>query len=442
MDISIDDALIRAMALSKAGDVARAKALFISVLEKEPTNGVANHQLGLLSFFEGDRLSAAAHLQQAVTSSPDEPEYLNNLGVALNSIGSYDLAQQAFQSAVAQDGNYLQARINLAASLAVAGVHGAAIAAYRAALEIDHGCIEARDNVDVACHQLAPQWHFPMMADTVRNEAYRDAICRAVVGRRVLDIGTGSGLLAMMAARAGASQVSTCEAVPEVAQVANKILEKNGYLGSVAVHAKNSKQLSVGAELDARADVLITETFSSGLLSEMVLPTIEHAWQHLLADDAQVIPNRAAARGCLIGGPMVEAQFFAPNWEGLDLTDFDFFAPNKIGLHLDRLPHDVLSDDFEILSFDLTQRTFNPERRVFSVTCSRSGRCAGVAQWLRLDLDAQTQYENRPANAASANGWMHILYRFAKPVDIKAGDILRLEAVHNLVAMAVTLALD
>ena len=42
--------------------------------------------------------------------------------------------------------------------------------------------------------------------------AYDAALRRAIrPGCRVLEIGTGSGLLAMMAARAGAAQVVTCE---------------------------------------------------------------------------------------------------------------------------------------------------------------------------------------------------------------------------------------
>ena len=58
-----------------------------------------------------------------------------------------------------------------------------------------------------------PAYHFPMLADAARNGAF-DRALRAAIGRfkalhggrgpRVLDIGSGSGLLAMMAARAGA----------------------------------------------------------------------------------------------------------------------------------------------------------------------------------------------------------------------------------------------
>jgi hypothetical protein len=62
-------------------------------------------------------------------------------------------------------------------------------------------------------------YHFPMIADEGRNQAFDLALTQAVARfkerhggtpPRVLDIGSGSGLLAMMAARAGAMEVRGC----------------------------------------------------------------------------------------------------------------------------------------------------------------------------------------------------------------------------------------
>ena len=71
--------------------------------------------------------------------------------------------------------------------------------------------------------RMVPRWHFEMLADSARNRALLDAIAAVVKPRHlVLDLGTGAGLTALAAARAGA-HVVTCEANPIVAELARKI---------------------------------------------------------------------------------------------------------------------------------------------------------------------------------------------------------------------------
>src|SRR5262249_27444265 len=104
--------------------------------------------------------------------------------------------------------------------------------------------------------QVRP-WHFRMMNDADRNRAYDAAIRRAVGPEtHVLEIGTGSGLLAMMAARAGARLVSTCEQVEAIAETAADIVQRNGFGDRVKVIAKRSTQLAVGVDLPEPADLL------------------------------------------------------------------------------------------------------------------------------------------------------------------------------------------
>src|SRR5262249_40856432 len=84
-----------------------------------------------------------------------------------------------------------------------------------------------------------PRWYFRMIRDEVRHRAYDMALRRAIrPGSRVLDIGTGTGLLAMMAARAGAAEVVTCERNSAVAAVASEIITRNGFADKVHVVAK------------------------------------------------------------------------------------------------------------------------------------------------------------------------------------------------------------
>lgn len=64
----------------------------------------------------------------------------------------------------------------------------------------------------------AHRWHFDMLHDAPRNSAFRGALETAITAFTeehkkpplVLDIGTGSGLLSMLAVRAGASKGRCC----------------------------------------------------------------------------------------------------------------------------------------------------------------------------------------------------------------------------------------
>ena len=89
-----------------------------------------------------------------------------------------------------------------------------------------------------------------MMNDGDRNKAYFDAIKLAVNKNTfVLDIGTGSGLLSLMASSSGAKKVITCETSLSIANAAKKIIEENGLSKKIKVINKNSNQLLLGKDL-------------------------------------------------------------------------------------------------------------------------------------------------------------------------------------------------
>src|SRR6188768_1477695 len=97
-----------------------------------------------------------------------------------------------------------QAMVALARQLAAAGevVRALDLAARGSALAPEDG--EVRTLAAEVLSNGVPRWHFVIVRDRVRNDAYEAALKRAIVpGCRVLEIGTGTGLLAMMAARAG-----------------------------------------------------------------------------------------------------------------------------------------------------------------------------------------------------------------------------------------------
>jgi ribosomal protein L11 methyltransferase len=84
-----------------------------------------------------------------------------------------------------------------------------------------------------------------------------------VPGSRWLDLGTGTGLLAVVAARCGASRVLALDLDPEAARVASEVVRANGASGIVDVRA-GSIDLAGGERFDG----IVANIQSSFFLSE------------------------------------------------------------------------------------------------------------------------------------------------------------------------------
>ncbi|MDR6850734.1 type II protein arginine methyltransferase [Sphingomonas sp. BE123] len=272
-------------------------------------------------------------------------------------------------------------------------------------------------------------WHFIIPRDRARNDAYEQALRRAIrPGSRVLEIGTGTGLLAMMAARAGA-HVVTCEADPAIASAARDVVAANGYADRVTVVNKHSTDLDPIRDMGGLADILVSEIVSNDLLSEGVLAAHEDAVARLLAPDAVVIPARGTIRVALARDLRDRSPRLC-DASGFDLTAFNRLAlPNEtIRVGMDQVA--LCSEPVDLFSFDFaTAERRKPERREFDIS-SFGGRIDGIVQWIALTLDPVGRYENRPEPGA-ASCWAALLWRFPAPVDTKANDCVTIGGAHE-----------
>lgn len=274
-----------------------------------------------------------------------------------------------------------------------------------------------------------PGWHFVIVQDRLRNQAYDTALRRAVFqGCKVLEIGTGTGLLAMMAARAGAAQVITCDSDAAVAAAARDVIAANGYADRVRVVDKHSSDLDVEADLGGPVDVLVSEIVSNDLLSEGVLPAHKHALEALLKPGAAVIPARGRVRIALAEDSAWRRGRMGVV-EGLDLSAFDRLAkPNReIPVGSPRLR--LRSAPFDLFAFDFAAASW-PDRRAEARLDSHGGSVNGVAQWIALEMDDAILYENRPGGGASSC-WAAVFWPFEQPIDTAPGQILTVGARHG-----------
>lgn len=130
----IDELMRQGLQLHQAGRLPEAQAIYGKVLEKQPSHAAANHLLGLSLLQRGDAVGAVIRIQRAVHVRGNDPDYLANLGTALNSEGRPAEAVDAFDRALKLQPANAGALNNRAMALKAIGRHDEAVASYRAAI--------------------------------------------------------------------------------------------------------------------------------------------------------------------------------------------------------------------------------------------------------------------------------------------------------------------
>lgn len=272
-----------------------------------------------------------------------------------------------------------------------------------------------------------PRWHFAMLNDTERNDALVTALERGIpAGASVLDIGSGSGLLAMAAARAGAGRVFTCEMNPLLAQVARQVVDAHGLSDTVTVIGKPSTELVVGRDLDAPVDVLVSEIVDCGLIGEGLLPSVRHAREHLLAPDGLMLPSAARLYGQLASSEAILKLNQVTTAGGFDVSLMNTLATRShFPVRLNTWPHQLLSEPAKVLEFDLARDALDPGERQLSLTATAEGEAQALVVWFELDMSDGIALCNSPENGGQSH-WMQGWVPLEKPVPVKAGEAVPL----------------
>jgi predicted RNA methylase len=218
----------------------------------------------------------------------------------------------------------------------------------------------------------AARIHVQMLDDRARTASYLAAIAAVVKPDDVVvDIGTGTGILALAAARAGARRVYAVEA-SSMGTVAEQLFRANGLSDRVTLVPGWSTQI----ELPELADVLISEVIGNDPLGEQVLEITADARRRLVKPDARLIPHQMKIHGVAVSIPESElarrtfrAQA-AQAWQ--DWYSFNFQPLVDIARHAELTffvrPHTVkawprLSGPFELAEVRRAHGT--PTRRAY-----------------------------------------------------------------------------
>ncbi|XP_019311015.1 protein arginine N-methyltransferase 7 isoform X3 [Panthera pardus] len=312
--------------------------------------------------------------------------------------------------------------------------------------------------------EIARSSYADMLHDKDRNIKYYQGI-RAAVNRvkdrgqkaLVLDIGTGTGLLSMMAVTAGADYCYAIEVFKPMADAAVKIVEKNGFSDKIKIINKHSTEVTMGPDGDmpCRANILITELFDTELIGEGALPSYEHAHRHLVQENCEAVPHRATVYAQLVESRRMWS------WNKLFPIPVHTSCGEQVivpPLELERCPgapsvydiqlNQVSSADFTVLSDVLPMFSVDFSKQVSSSAACHSrqfepvasGRAQVVLSWWDIEMDPEGKIKcsmapfwahSDPEELQWRDHWMQCVYFLPQEEPVVQGSSIYLVAHHD-----------
>jgi Ribosomal protein L11 methyltransferase (PrmA) len=305
-----------------------------------------------------------------------------------------------------------------------------AVDCFNLALCLDPTNQQAQLGLNRAHCQIVPRWHFEMLNDEQRNTAFQRALTNLITPETiVLDIGSGTGLLAMMAAQAGAKEIITCEMVPQLAELTRDTIALNGLSDRIVTVDKKSTSLVIGGQMVHKANLLVTETVDCGLLGEGIASSIAHAKANLLTEDAKIVPCAATVYAMVVESPRLHNLNCAGKAAGFDVSLANRYATaHYFPVRLAAFEYTALTDPFEVFHFDFANGTIVPERKTIEVRAKRDGAVQCIIFWFNMQLDEENAISNEPG---STTHWEQALQCLDTESRVHAGDTLLVNAEHD-----------
>lgn len=248
-----------------------------------------------------------------------------------------------------------------------------------------------------------------MLADKPRMDFYHTAIARHVKpGDRVVDLGTGTGILAAFAARRGAAQVYAIDHSSILEHA--KTLAAHNRMANIEFIATHSQEFKV----DERVDVILHEQMGDCLFDESMVANITDLRERVLKPGGLILPSRFElyCEPVQIKNSRVVPFIWELEVKGYDYSCLERHRPQEPEYyHLcstDRgLIAHFLGTAVPLLSLDLhtIEESALPLTLRFARTVVNPGRLDGLVVYFRALVDDDLSLSSAPLDPDRAPHW-------------------------------------
>jgi len=253
---------------------------------------------------------------------------------------------------------------------------------------VDKGYFDAY--ADLAIHET-------MLRDQVRTLAYKNAIIQSkslIQGKVVLDVGGGTGILSIFAAKEGGAKKVYCVDASDIADHAKKIVEHNGLSHVIQVIKGKMEEI----ELPEKVDVIISEWMGYFLVFESMLESVLYARDKWLKPGGLLLPARAKLYLSILNSdelyePRINFWKEVKDLYGVDMSILVPTAKQEIvkEVLVDFIPQEaVMADPDLLLDLDLSKTTtdeLKSLKKTFTCKSFLHGLLHGFVSWFDVFFD-------------------------------------------------------
>jgi protein arginine N-methyltransferase 1 len=259
--------------------------------------------------------------------------------------------------------------------------------------------------------------HRLYLSDRPRIEAYAKAIAVAVApGDVVVDLGCGTGVLGLLACRAGARRVY---AIDEggMAEIAQAVAIANGFGDRISIVRGHSRDVS----LPERADVVVADQTGHFGFEAGVLECFEDARRRFLRPGGRLVPARVRLWVAPIEAREIRdhVAFWTTAPHGFDMSPARDVALNS-GHPCDVEPRSLLAAGRPAATLET-----GADNSSFAFTVEfgveRAGILHGVAGWFDAELAAGIWMTNAPGAADRINR-RNVVFPIPDPIEVRPGE--------------------